>query len=101
MLDKDRANIVELKEASVTKILLEFERRAVLKRTVVPAKDKRVSYIETALLATGNTDKNPVLLTARLPFTVVISAEELALKNVWNTVFVSLIGRVVWLRLND
>jgi len=74
--------VAEPNDASVTKILFEFGNSAVPKRTAVPAGDDRVSVIETVPLVTANTERKPVLLTPGSPFTVVMRAEESALKNV-------------------
>jgi len=75
--------------------MLLFFRSAVPKSTAVPAGDERVSFIETAPLATGNTERKPVLLTPGFPLTVVRRAEESALKNVWETVLSGPLGGVV------
>lgn len=84
-------------EASVTKISEEeFGRRAVPKRTAVPAGEDRVSVLEdTALFTTGKTDRKPVLFFVGSPLTVVMSIVESLLKKVWETVFNGPTGGVV------
>lgn len=95
MLFASSERVAEPNEASVTKMLFEFGRSAVPKSTAVPAGDDRVSCIETAPLATGNTERKPVLLTGGFPLTVVRRAESSALKNVWETVLSGPLGGVV------
>jgi hypothetical protein len=100
MLFAFNERVAEPNEASVTKISFELGNSAVPKSTAVPEGEERVSVVETAPLATGKTERKPVLLTAGFPFTVVNIAEESALKNVWETVLSGPEGGVVWFRAN-
>lgn len=97
----ERERVAAPKEASVTnREEEELGISAVPKSTAVPAGDERISVVETVLLMTGKMDRNPVLLTVGSPFTVVMRAEESALKSVWETVLKGPEGGVVWLMAN-
>tara|TARA_R110002060_G_scaffold64973_2_gene73966 strand:- start:159 stop:470 length:312 start_codon:yes stop_codon:yes gene_type:complete len=91
----DRDNVALPNEASVTKMSEEFGKRAVPKRTAVPAGEERVSVCDTALLTTGKTERKPVLFFVGSPFTVVMSIVESLLKKVCETVFNGPAGGVV------
>lgn len=52
MLEDDRERVAAPNDASVTKIFEEFGRRAVPKRTAVPAGEERVSVWDTILFST-------------------------------------------------
>lgn len=97
--EDDKESVADPNEASVTKMSFEPGIRAVPNSTAVPAGEERVSWVETVPLRTGKTDKNPVLLTAGLPLTVVSRAVSFSLKKVCDTVLVGPTGGVVWLTL--
>lgn len=99
ILAAERESVALPKDASVTKMLFELGIRAVPNRTAVPAGEDWMSCVETWPLTTGKTERKPVLLTVGLPFTVVMSAVESALKKVWETVFSGPIGGVICPRL--
>lgn len=95
MLEDEKERVAEPKEASVTKRLLELGIRAVPNRTAVPAGEELIGIVDTALLATGKTDRKPVLFFVGSPFTVVIRADESELKKTWETVLSGPDGGVV------
>jgi len=76
------ASVADPNEASVMNMLLELGIKAVPNRTAVPAGEDWMSLVETLPFSTGKTERKPVLFTAGLPFTVVRSAVESALKKV-------------------
>lgn len=100
MFADERDNVAAPNDASVTKRSDELGRRAVPKRTAVPAGDERVSVFETTLFSTGKTERKPVLFFVGSPFTVVMSIVESPLKNVWETVLSGPTGGVVWFNSN-